>query len=89
MKYFKKEDEPNAKDLTDADIYEYKVKLEKENYNNIYLDSEQIKHKESLMEGDAMKKVTLPLLRPNSTKRLSMTSSFPASKKSLITHRHF
>lgn len=30
-----------------------------ENYSNVMLDSEQIKHKESLMEGESMKKVKL------------------------------
>lgn len=56
IKIFRKEDEPNARPLSDADLYEYQLRLKSENRSATYFTPEELKHKESLMEGESMKK---------------------------------
>jgi hypothetical protein len=56
IKIFRKEDEPNAKPLNDTDLYDYQLRLKSENRSTTYFNPEELKHKESLMEGESMKK---------------------------------
>lgn len=57
VKIFRKEDEPSAKALTNSDLLEYQLRLESENRGaSTYFSPEELKHRESLMEGESMKK---------------------------------
>ena len=59
MKFFKKTDEPNAPGLSNDEVETIQKKIMQEyiENSNPFYSSDEIKHKESLMEGRSMKLV--------------------------------
>jgi len=60
-KFFKKTDEPNAPGLSTEEVETIQKKIMHdyiENSNNPFYSPDEIKHKESLMEGRSMKLVS-------------------------------
>lgn len=59
VKFFKKSDEPNATGLSteEVDYIQKKIMQDYIENSNPFLSSDEIKHKESLMEGRSMKLV--------------------------------
>ena len=59
LKFFKKTDEPNAAGLSteEVDAIQKKIMQEFIDNSNPFYSSDEIKHKESLMEGRSMKLV--------------------------------
>lgn len=59
MKFFKKTDEPNAPGLSAEEVESIQKKIIQDfrDNSNPFYSSDEIKHKESLMEGRSMKQV--------------------------------
>lgn len=56
VKVFRKEDEPNSKGLTDADIEEYLKKMEAERGSNAFNNNlERMKHFDAQLENNSIK----------------------------------
>jgi len=64
LKYFKKSDEPNAPGLSndEVDVIQKKIMQDFIENSNPFYSSDEIKHKESLMEGRSMKLVLFNLI---------------------------
>lgn len=59
MKFFKRNDEPNAPGVPqeEVELIQKKIMQEYIENSNLFYSSDEIKHKESLMEGRSMKLV--------------------------------